>query len=159
MRLRRASAFSSFGRTRRYGTSVDAASPGAWQSRSTPRRVGPLGSWPDADPGTAFIGIGYALRSDSSTDSRFAICCSQVFDAEGSGLEFVAYEASDVRLFGKNPFLRRDQMMKVMSRSLSIYQRKHSGDPPRRIVVHKSTEFRQEEVDGVFDAFSGGRGH
>lgn len=109
----------------------------------------------DADPGTAFIGIGYALRSDSSSDSRFAICCSQVFDAEGSGLEFVAYEASDVRLFGKNPFLRRDQMMKVMARSLSVYQRKHSGDTPRRIVVHKNTEFRQEEVDGVFDAFSG----
>lgn len=109
----------------------------------------------DADPGTAFIGIGYALRSDSSTDSRFAICCSQVFDAEGSGLEFVAYEAKDVRLFGKNPFLRRDQMMKVMARSLSIYQRKHSGDSPRRIVVHKNTEFRQEEMDGVFDAFPG----
>ena len=109
----------------------------------------------DSDPGTAFIGLGYALRSDSSTDSRFAICCSQVFDAEGSGLEFVAYEASDVRLFGKNPFLRRDQMLKVMARSLSIYQRKHSGDSPRRIVVHKNTEFRQEEIDGVFDAFSG----
>ncbi len=109
----------------------------------------------DAEPDTAFIGIGYALRSDPNTDSRFAICCSQVFDAEGSGLEFVAYEASGVRLFGKNPFLRREQMMKVMTRSLSIYQRKHSGDSPRRIVVHKNTEFRQEEVDGVFDAFSG----
>ena len=109
----------------------------------------------DIDPGTAFIGIGYALRSAPGTDSRFAICCSQVFDAEGSGLEFVAYEANDVRLFGKNPFLRRDQMLKVMARSLLIYQRKHSGDPPRRIVVHKNTEFRQEEIDGVFDAFSG----
>ena len=109
----------------------------------------------DADPGTAFIGIGYALRSDSSADSRFAICCSQIFDAEGSGLEFVAYEANDIKLFGRNPFLRREQMLKVMARSLSIYQRKHSGDSPHRVVVHKSTEFRQEEVDGVFDAFSG----
>ena len=109
----------------------------------------------DVDLGTAFIGIGYALRSGSSPDSRFAICCSQVFDAEGSGLEFVAYEANDVRLFGKNPFLRREQMLKVMARSLLIYQRKHSGDAPRKVVVHKSTEFRQEEIDGVFDAFSG----
>ena len=109
----------------------------------------------DVDPGTAFIGIGYALRSNPGPDSRFAICCSQVFDAEGSGLEFVAYEANDIRLFGKNPFLRREQMLKVMARSLSIYQRKHSGDSPRRIVVHKNTEFRPEEVDGVFDAFSG----
>ena len=78
-----------------------------------------------------------------------------MFDAEGAGLEFVAYEANDVRLFGRNPYLRRDQMAKIVARSLSIYQRKHSGDAPRRVVMHKSTEFRNEEVDGVFDAFPG----
>lgn len=105
------------------------------------------------DPGTAFIGIDYALRPNAETDSKFAICCSQVFDAEGSGLEFVAYEASDVRMFGKNPFLHRDQMMKVMARSLSVYQKRHSGEVPRRIVVHKNTEFKEYEVEGVFDAF------
>jgi len=108
----------------------------------------------DVDPGTAFIGIDYALRGGTGPDARFVICCSQVFDAEGSGLEFVAYEADGVeKMFGKNPFLRRDQMLKVMARSLSIYQRKHAGEPPRRVVVHKNTEFRKEEIDGVFDAF------
>lgn len=106
----------------------------------------------DMMPGTAFIGIDYALRAASGPDTRFAICCSQVFDAEGSGLEFVAYEA-DVKLFGKNPFLRRDQMMKLISRSLQIYQRKHVGDPPpSRVVVHKNTEFKPHEVEGCFDA-------
>tara|TARA_R110000782_G_scaffold268961_1_gene366194 strand:+ start:9999 stop:11429 length:1431 start_codon:yes stop_codon:yes gene_type:complete len=105
------------------------------------------------DPGTAYIGIDYALRPNTDSDSRFAICCSQVFDAEGSGLEFVAYEASGVRMFGKNPFLHRDQMMKVMSRSLAVYQRKHAGAVPSRIVVHKNTEFKPYEIDGVFDAF------
>lgn len=106
----------------------------------------------DVEPGTAFIGIDYAMRSDAGPASRYAICCSQVFDAEGSGMEFVAYEASDVRMFGKNPFLRRDQMLKVISRSLLIYQRKHAGQSPRRIVVHKNTEFKPEEVEGCFDA-------
>jgi hypothetical protein len=106
----------------------------------------------DVEPGTAFIGIDYAMRAGGSPDSRFAICCSQVFDAEGSGLEFIAYEAEGVQMFGKNPFLRRDQMLKVMARSLAIYQKKHSGDPPRRVVVHKNTQFRPEEVEGVFDA-------
>jgi hypothetical protein len=108
----------------------------------------------DMTPGTAYIGIDYALRSTrtGSPASRFAICCSQVFDAEGSGLEFVAYEA-DVRLFGKNPFLSREQMMKLVSRSLQIYQRKHVGDPPpSRVVIHKNTEFKPYEVDGCFDA-------
>ena len=106
----------------------------------------------DVEPGTAFIGIDYALRAGGEATQRFAICCSQVFDAEGSGLEFVAYEAEGVHMFGKNPYLRRDQMLKVMARSLAIYQRKHSGDPPRRIVVHKNTEFRADEIEGVFDA-------
>ncbi len=106
----------------------------------------------DMTPGTAFIGIDYALRSASGADTRFAICCSQVFDAEGSGLEFVAYEA-DVKLFGKNPFLRREQMMKLITRSLQIYQRKHvGGPPPSRVVVHKNTEFKSAEVEGCFDA-------
>lgn len=106
----------------------------------------------DVEPGTAFIGIDYAVRVGEGAAQRFAICCSQVFDAEGSGLEFVAYEADGVHMFGRNPFLRRDQMLKVMARSLAIYQRKHSGDPPRRVVVHKNTEFRPEEIEGVFDA-------
>jgi hypothetical protein len=108
----------------------------------------------DIEPGTAFIGIDYALRPGASADPKFAICCSQVFDAEGSGLDFVAYEANDVNMFGKNPFLRREQMMKVMTRSLAIYQKKHSGASPSRIVVHKNTEFKPYEIDGVFDAFS-----
>ena len=106
----------------------------------------------DPEPGTAFIGIDYALRPGTGPDSRFAICCSQGFDAEGSGLEFIAYEAEGIRLFGKNPFLRRDQMMKVIARSLSIYQRKHAGEFPKRVVVQKNTEFKPYEVDGCFDA-------
>ena len=81
----------------------------------------------EVEPGTAFIGIDYALRAGDEAAQGFAICCSQVFDAEGSGLEFVAYEADGVHMLGKNPFLRRDQMLKVMARSLAIYQRKAFG--------------------------------
>jgi hypothetical protein len=102
----------------------------------------------------AFIGVSYALRGDPKDDPRFAICCSQVFDAEGAGLDFIAYEAEDVKIVGRNPFLSRQQMMKVMSRSLDIYQRRHSGRKPSKIVVHKNTEFRGAEVDGCFDAFA-----
>ena len=106
----------------------------------------------EVDRGTAFIGIDYALRPEATAASKFAICCSQVFDAEGTGIEFLAYEADGVRMFGKNPFLHRDQMMKVMVRSLNIYQKKHNGDMPLRVIVHKNTEFKSYEVEGVFDA-------
>ena len=109
-------------------------------------------TWADSPPDTAYIGLRYALINKKGATNRFAICCSQVFDADGAGLEFVAYEADDVRLFGKNPFLSRSQMLSVISRSISIYQRKHYGKKPKNVVIHKNTEFKEDEIDGCFDA-------
>ncbi len=61
----------------------------------------------DADPETAYIGISYAVRALESDRPRFVTCCSQVFDAEGAGLEFVAYAAHEVEVQRENPFLSR----------------------------------------------------
>jgi hypothetical protein len=103
---------------------------------------------------TAYIGLRYALQNNPNGKSKFAICCSQVFDASGAGLEFIAYEAEDVRIFGDNPFLNRSQMLSVISRSIEIYQRKHFGRKPKHVIIHKNTEFKPEEIDGCFDALT-----
>jgi hypothetical protein len=52
----------------------------------------------DIDPETAHIGLSYAVRPPNSDRPRFVTCCSQVFDAEGAGLEFVAYDAHEVEV-------------------------------------------------------------
>jgi hypothetical protein len=107
----------------------------------------------NAEPDTAYVGLSYAMREHAQTH-RYVTCCSQVFDAEGSGLEFVAYETDDVRVERDNPFLSRNEMRRVMTRTLSLYQRRHSGSAPRRIVVHKSTEFKHDEIEGCFEALT-----
>lgn len=107
----------------------------------------------DAEPETAHIGISYAVRAQTSEKPRFVTCCSQVFDGEGSGLEFVAYDAHEIDIQRENPFLSRTEMFKVMSRSLDLYRRRHAGRSPRRVIVHKSTEFKLDEIDGCMDAF------
>jgi len=78
-------------------------------------------------------------------------CCR-----EGSGLEFVAYKTPEDRIDirGRNPFLDREQMRAVMARSLTLYLDRHCGEPPRRVVVRKTTPFHAGEVDGCFDALS-----
>ena len=43
-------------------------------------------------------------------------------------------------------------MFRVMTRSLDLYRRRHSGRTPRRLTVHKSTEFKPEEIDGCMEA-------
>jgi hypothetical protein len=104
---------------------------------------------------TVFIGVSYAMRKEAGVP-RYVTCCSQIFDAEGTGLEFLAYEteASKLTILGKNPFLTREQMRAVMARSLSLYLDRHPGRLPRRVVVHKNTEFKGLEIEGAFDALA-----
>jgi hypothetical protein len=106
----------------------------------------------EADQETAYIGISYAVRPKESDRPRFVTCCSQVFDAEGAGLEFVAYDAHDVEVQRENPFLSRTEMFRVMTRSMDLYRRRHAGHSPRQVIVHKSTEFKDDEIDGCMEA-------
>jgi hypothetical protein len=106
----------------------------------------------DADPETAYIGLSYAVRPPDSPKARFVTSCSQVFDAEGAGLEFVAYDTTDVNVQRDNPFLSRTEMFRVLTRSVDLYRRRHAGQPPRRVMVHKTTEFKPDEIDGCMEA-------
>lgn len=112
----------------------------------------------DSDPDTAYVGLSYALRFGDAGSVTFVTCCSQVFDSDGAGLEFVAYETGEIEIWRRNPFLSRTEMRRVMARTLSLYQRRHAGRSPRRVVVHKTTEFKPEEIDGCFDAWSSSEG-
>ncbi|MDQ6720755.1 MAG: SIR2 family protein [Candidatus Dormibacteraeota bacterium] len=107
---------------------------------------------------SAYIGLAYALRGEPR-NARFVTCCSQVFDADGGGMQFVAYEARDPLDQGdaarSNPYLSRSDMRAVMTRSLLLYQARNGGAVPRRLVVHKQTPFRDEELAGVEDALAG----
>lgn len=93
------------------------------------------------------------IGRESGCRPRFVTCCSQVFDADGSGLEFVAYDAHEVEIHRDNPFLSRTEMFRVMTRSMDLYRRRHAGRSPHRVMVHKTTEFKRDEVDGCMEAF------
>ena len=105
----------------------------------------------DSDADAAYVGLSYAIRG--GTKDGFVTCCSQVFDADGGGMDFVAYDVGG-GIDLDNPHLTRDQMRAVMSRSVRLYQDRHAGHLPQRVVVHKTTNFRDEEVDAVIDAWA-----
>jgi hypothetical protein len=84
--------------------------------------------------------------------------CSQVFDAEGAGFEFVAY-AHEVEVQRDNPFVSRTEMFRVMTRSMDLYRCRHAGRLPRRVMVNKTTEFKLEEMDGAMEALHLCEGH
>lgn len=105
------------------------------------------------DAETAYIGLSYSLRPVVSGKPRFVTCCSQVFDADGAGVEFIAYDTNEFEVQRENPFLSRTEMFKVMTRAMDLYRRRHAGKVPRRVMVHKTTEFKPDEIDGCMEAF------
>ncbi len=124
------------------------------KAAGTPWKLAPLKGVPSD---TAYIGLAYALRGDQR-DAHYVTCCSQVFDMDGGGMQFVAFEArdpvADVSEARRNPFLSRDDMRAVLARSLELYQGRNGGKLPKRLVIHKTTAFKQEEIEGAFDALS-----
>jgi hypothetical protein len=81
------------------------------------------------------------------------------FDMDGGGMQFVAFEAcdpvADVAEARRNPFLSRDDMRAVLARSLELYQGRNGGNLPRRMVIHKTTAFKNGEIEGAFDPLAG----
>jgi hypothetical protein len=67
-------------------------------------------------------------------------------------LEFVAYDTREAKVERANPYLSRGEMFRVMTRSMDLYRRQHAGRSPRRVFVHKTTEFKRDEVDGAMEA-------
>lgn len=120
----------------------------------TPWKLARVPGTPDA---SAFIGLAYALRGDP-TEGHFVTCCSQVFDADGGGMQFVAYEAADpvgdVEAARRNPFLSRSDMRAVLARSLRIYQQRNGGAVPKRVAIHKLTGYTDDELAGAADALA-----
>jgi len=120
----------------------------------TPWRLAPLTGLP---LNSAYIGLAYAFRGDPK-EGRFVTCCSQVFDADGGGMQFVAYDArdplKDTEEARRNPYLSRADMRAVLARSLALYRRRNGGSTPERVVVHKTTAFSDDELAGVSDALA-----
>lgn len=125
------------------------------KAAGTPWKLAPL---PGVPEGTAYIGLAYALRGDAR-EAHYVTCCSQVFDMDGGGMQFVAFEArdpvEDLAEARRNPFLSRDDMRAVLARSLALYQGRNGGKLPKRLVIHKTTAFKQDEIEGAFDALMG----
>ena len=101
----------------------------------------------------AFIGISYAMKS-ASDGNKYTTCCSQVFYPDGTGFRFVAYDTREFTQDERdNPYLSYYEMQSVLSRSLEIYQSGHFGRVPKKVTIHKNTEFKEDEILGALDSF------
>lgn len=103
---------------------------------------------------TAFVGIGYALKTNQS-QNKVVIGCSQLFDASGQGLRFLLQPIENPVFHGKNPFMNKEDARRLILRIREAYFRIDPNARLEKIVVHKTNYFSREEIDGIAQGLDG----
>ncbi len=103
------------------------------------------------DDETAFVGISYA----KSNTKGICIGCSQLFDSTGTGIRLILRKLDDPQYIGKNPYMKRDEARTTISKLREEYNKCDPVAKLRRIVIHKTTPFTDQEIAGFTEALEG----
>ncbi|RUT73272.1 SIR2 family protein [Ancylomarina longa] len=102
---------------------------------------------------TAFVGLGYAIRQNSR--NKVVLGSSQIFDGNGNGLRFLLQPIEKPVIIGRNPYMSKDDAFRLVTNIRNIY---HKIDPViglKKLVLHKTTHFTRDEIDGICYALEG----
>ncbi len=102
---------------------------------------------------TAYAGIGYSVTK-SENNTEVVLGCSHIYNTLGEGLQYKLSQINDYYLDNKrNPYLKYDEAFEM---AMSISERFHRSmeEYPKRVVIHKRTEFKEEEINGLVDSFT-----
>lgn len=102
---------------------------------------------------TAFAGIGYSLNK-SSTGTDVIVGCSHIYSADGQGLKYKLAKMNDVTFDRKkNPFLSEEEAYRLGLNIKELFYKSFT-ELPKRVVIHKRTPFRNEEILGLVKCLS-----
>lgn len=98
-------------------------------------------------PSVCFVGIGFYRSRDRKVLNT---SLAQIFDELGNGV-ILRGTPVDIDKDDRRPHLKEEQAHDLLQRALAEYEIA-LGNFPGRVVVHKSSNYRQEELDGFREA-------
>ncbi len=104
--------------------------------------------------GTCYVGISFH-RAPGSKNSSYFTGLAQAFDEQGNGLVLRGQDfVWDVSKYGSSPHMQAQLAEELVSLVLKRY-RDEVKQSPRRVVIHKTTEYWPEEKQGLQAALKG----
>lgn len=105
---------------------------------------------------TAFVGFGTSIDRHGPEGQKVVLGCSHIFNEEGQGLQYrlskVEKPFFDSRR--RNAFLSKDDARRVGESIRQLFFEAR-GELPKRVVIHKRTEFRRDEREGLLEGLQG----
>lgn len=102
---------------------------------------------------TAFVGLSYVQSINNG--EKISIGCSQLFDAEGNGMRLYLRPLKNPQIIQKNPYMRNEDASKLMLNLKKLYDDSVPTYDLKRVVIHKTTFFTKEEIEGITRGLSG----
>ena len=104
-------------------------------------------------PDTAFAGIGYSVMR-GTTKNSVVVGCSHIYSSDGQGMKYRLSKIHDVKFDRKdNPYLSEDEAYRLGLTIKDLFHNSFS-EIPKRVVIHKRTPFRKEEIKGMVESLS-----
>lgn len=103
----------------------------------------------DAPAGTCYVGISF-YKDPHITQRGIGTSMAQVFTHTGEGLVLRGARAEWDEVT-RSPHMSRDGALKLLSDAMKLYDRQ-MHQKPQRIVVHKTSRFWPEELEGFLKA-------
>jgi hypothetical protein len=104
------------------------------------------------DPGTCFVGISF-FRGIAEDSINVHTSLAQVFSGDGEAFVVRGHRFHwDQK---RSPHLPRDGAEKLMRLIIERYKEFRGGLPPRRIVLHKTSKFWEDEFEGFCAGLGG----
>lgn len=93
---------------------------------------------------TCYIGVAFFRDADDVSNLRTAL--AQVFTLDSEGFVIKGRKA----LIDENnsPHVSKADSIRLLQRAIDVFSRNKNGQNPRRIVVHKTSRFNNEEIEG-----------
>ena len=102
---------------------------------------------------TAFAGIGYSLNRTGS-NSNVVVGCSHIYSSDGQGMKYKLSKIDDCTFDRKNnPYLSEDEAYRLGLNIKELFYRSFF-EMPKRVVIHKRTPFRHDEIKGLVTSLS-----
>ncbi|NWG36707.1 hypothetical protein [Nitrososphaera sp.] len=102
--------------------------------------------------GTCYVGVSF-YRDIESTNNDMRASLAQIFTDEGRGMvlrgDLFHWSESD----GPNPHLSKDSALALLTDALKLYE-SHTGHKPSRVIVHKTSDYLEDEAKGFREAAS-----
>ena len=105
---------------------------------------------------TAFAGIGYSVNH-SENGSQIIVGCSHIYSADGQGMKYKLAKINECTFDRKNnPYLTENEAYRLGLNIKELFYKSFT-ELPKRVVIHKRTPFKQEEIKGLKESlFSAG---